>query len=137
MKPGEVAEALGIPASTIRRYVLDYKEFFSPSARKSKQREYLDSDVATLAQIRQLVGQGIRPNEIRNQLNATIDEQPPVTETAITLSGIMTKLHDQAAQIQDQADQLTQLQEQLSQVQAELDRLKTPWYKRIFRPPTE
>jgi DNA-binding transcriptional MerR regulator len=54
----EVSEILGIPASTLRRYVSDYFEFLSPEATQPHARRFNQTDLAALAKIRQGLNEG-------------------------------------------------------------------------------
>lgn len=148
LTPGQVSELLAIPASSLRRYVVDYGEFLSASARRSRRREYTPADVAIIGQVRTLAGQGLTVDEIRQALGQTVDVQPdePPDASALALPGILAgfdSIRERLQQIADEQEKTRQqvsaanadaaaLRERVERLEAELERARLPWYKRFF-----
>jgi DNA-binding transcriptional MerR regulator len=133
MRPGEVSELLQIPPSSLRRYVSEFGEYLSPNAQQSKRRDYTDQDIATIARIRELTAQGLTSEDIKPQLEKTVDQDQD-QETALTLPIVIQKF-------QDLTRQLETIQDQASQQAQQLEKLKSwaalPWWKRLFTRPPE
>lgn len=66
---GQTSGITGIPPQTLRRYIHDYKEFFSESAQKpTKGRRFTPVDINNLLLIRHLYFERIAPDRIRAAL---------------------------------------------------------------------
>ena len=75
--PGQISEMLKIPASTLRRYSVDFADVLSESASVSgRKRVYTDSDVLLLRKIRELSSQRLEPDEIRSRLQILEPDLP-------------------------------------------------------------
>ena len=116
---------LKIPASTLRRYSVDFADQLSDSARHTgHKRTYADDDVLTLRRIRKLSGQRLAPAEIRARL-AVMEPESPSSALAL-----MPEILNQFESLR--AD-LAQAHEKIDHLQARLDVLEMPWYRRLFK----
>ncbi|NOZ71743.1 MAG: MerR family transcriptional regulator [Chloroflexi bacterium] len=92
-RPSEVADLLGISASTLRRWSQQYSKFLSVAAGKhdsdewagGKHRRYSRADVQLLAQIQTFLKNGLTHAEVQNRLSAGHDSPEDVEEEQSTL----------------------------------------------------
>ena len=126
--PGIAAELLSTPPSTLRRYAVLFAPFLSSAARK-RRRSYTQPDLDTLAQIKELLSDGVLIADIPSKLEKVIDLDQPQS-TALTLPGLILQLQDMQAAFDNQAAQLVQLQNRIAW-------LETPFYRRIGKKPPE
>ena len=124
--PGIAAELLNTPPSTLRRYAVLFKAYLSSAARK-RRRLYTQQDIDTIAQIKELLSDGVLIKDIPPILEKVID-QDHNESIALTLPGLILQLQDMQAAFDNQSSQLDQLQKRL-------DWLETPFYKRIGKKP--
>ena len=128
--PGIAAELINIPPSSLRRYVVLYRDFLSPAARK-RPRSYNQADLTTLARVKELLTQGTLikdvPQILESEQGKIIDQDQPESK-ALTLPGLIVQLQDMQAAFDNQASQIVQLQKRL-------DWLELPIWKRIGRTP--
>lgn len=136
--PGEVSKMLDIPPSSLRRYVEKFGEQMSPSARRRRGRMFSDRDLALIAKIRDLTGQGVALEKIAPQLADVVDQTPPEElppQTALAIfQRISENMTDIAGQVKDQRQELEELRARMDALAAALESERnTPWYKRIFK----
>ena len=124
--PGIAAELLSTPPSTLRRYAVLFADFLSSGARK-RRRSYTQSDLDTLAQIKNLLIEGVLIADVPSKLEKVIDQDQPESK-ALTLPGLIVQLQDMQAAFDKQLAQIEQLQKRLTW-------LEQPFYKRIGRTP--
>lgn len=140
--PGETCQLTNIPPSTLRRYVAEFGEHLSPSARKLRGREFDDRDISILVQVRDLAQSGLTLNKIGEQLSETIEHEPagesePPAQTALMiinrigqqLESVSGQLSAVQADQSEQRSEIEQLKTQLEQLSAELqaERNKSIW----------
>lgn len=150
--PGEASQITGIPSSTLRRYVVEFGDHLSQSAKKQRGREFSDRDISILIEIRNLAQDGLTLDKIGEQLTATVEHEPegetePPAQTALVLinhigqqlksvsgqlSQIQTDQTEQRSEIEtlkEQVSEIDQLKEQISQLSAALEqeRKKSFW----------
>lgn len=89
MRPKEVAERLRVPATTLRLWSNEFKDYLSPSAQAqvsekgtALQRRYDDRDVLVFTQVKELLGQDLTYEQVRERLAG----EPPTEETALLLA---------------------------------------------------
>jgi DNA-binding transcriptional MerR regulator len=72
MKPNEAATILGIAASTVRAWTIQFRQYFSPSAQggDGRNRDLTETDVKILYFIDTLKHQSVPPDEIQLRLQA-------------------------------------------------------------------
>lgn len=137
--PGEVSKMLGIPGSTLRRYVAEFGAHLSPNARKLRGRSFSEDDLAIVYKIRELASQGVSLDHIEPQLAEALehharhdaDEQPPTVALAI-VARVSEKLDSFEDVLEKQAAMIADLQARLITLEAEAEQLKKPWYKRLL-----
>ena len=130
--PGIAAELLNMPSSSLRRYVVLYRDFLSPAARK-RPRSYNQADLTTIARVKELLSQGILVKDVPSVLESEqgqILDQDQNESTALTLPGLILQLQDMQAAFDNQAAQLDQLQNRITW-------LELPFYRRIGKKPPE
>ena len=130
--PGEVEKLLGVPSSTIRRYVQQFQSHFSPDARRLRGRRFLESDVHTVAQIRDLAQQGIRIKDIDARLGEVVQApSSPEEPEGMPPQTALLVIQNLVAQQKQQEDAIIALEDRINALQAEIIKLNTPWWKRI------
>ena len=78
--PGDVTELTGIPSSTLRLYVKQFKKHLSADAKRKRRRRFAEADIAMLTQARALMAEGYKVADVRTALANVVVEE---TETAI------------------------------------------------------
>ena len=67
--PGQVAELLSIPSSSLSRYAREFSEYLSESARVAgRRRAYTEGDVLILERVRALLLDGVPLGEVAARL---------------------------------------------------------------------
>ena len=133
-KPGEVAERLECSADTVRRYSARFAQHLSPSANpgKGKARLYNADDVYTLQTIKSLVEQGLKYDEIEEELKSlTLPESivpvapeldsPQLPAPVALLQQMVSTLESLA----DQSEQTNRLSRQVDQLSVENANLRS------------
>jgi len=129
LTPGQVSKLLDIPSSTLRRYVSHFGDYLSPDARLQRSRRFTDHDAAIIARIRDLTQQGIRLEDIPQQLGEVVGSERQEEEiTALALPGLVKQLDNIAQLFKDQQQDINQLRDELEALKRErrrslLDRL--------------
>lgn len=127
--PGEVTKFLGIPGSTLRRYVSTFGDYLSHSAKKRRGREFTDKDVAVLTRIRDLASQGRPLNAIGPELDKVFDtipndaELPPQTALAV--------IQRMGVSINQRFDDVEARLRAIEEAEAERHK-KRPWWRKLF-----
>jgi len=146
--PGDVTELTGIPSSTLRLYVKQFKKHLSADAKRKRRRRFTEADIAMLTQARALMAEGHKVADVRTALAAVVAEE---TETAIVqapqvgraLADIRKSYDQLAAQVADVTAEQATAQDALDNIQAKLKHLTDleawralPWWerRRIPRP---
>lgn len=83
-RPQDAAQRLGIASSTLRLWSAHFANELSDVARKvapggagpTAQRRYTDEDIRVLAQVKQLLGQGLTYEEVKRRLRPPAPERP-------------------------------------------------------------
>jgi len=131
--PAQTAETLTVPASTLRRWALVFKDYLSQ--RQGKKRSYSIADVDVFRQVRDLSQQGCTVEQIKERLTLIPPEQenPKAVASLVQFAREISIMRAENAELQlrldEQSQQLADLQEQLSAVNAWLS---LPWYRRII-----
>ena len=126
--PGIAAELLSTPPSTLRRYAVLFADFLSSGARK-RRRSYIQSDLDTLAQIKNLLTEGVLIADVPSKLEKVIDQDQPESK-ALALPGLILQISEMQSTFDTQASQIAQLQKRLAW-------LELPIWKRIGKKPPE
>ena len=123
--PRQVSEMIECPPSTLRRLATSYSDKLSETARgNGKRRLYSDDDVMLLKRIRQYTRQRKTPEQIRQLLDVV--EPEPTTNALALVPEIMQAFESMAGEITD-------LRTEINALRDDLERLKRPWYKRLFQ----
>ena len=146
--PGQVAELLKIPSSSLSRYAREFSEYLSESARVAgRRRAYTEGDVLILERVRALLLDGVPLGEVAARLRVVEGVLRQEGENQSTLQIIPTlaaklehaenALHN-ALTILDgmskEVERIPELERRLSELERELREYRdTPWYKRVFR----
>lgn len=124
----EVAHALQVTGTTVRRYCQEFTEHLSEGTRR-KRRAFTAGDIATLKRVQQLAGQGFTKAEINRLLFAPAEDEPQTTN-AITAFPEVAQFIEQVRQSQTETQaRIEALEHEVADLRAELAK---PWYKRIF-----
>lgn len=133
--PSQVSDMLGIPPSTLRRYVGDFGDHLSGEATSPRGRRYSDRDIAILKKARELLYQR-QPVDQVNALLAVIDdpEASPSDSLALVpdISAALTTALETARGLRLEVDDLADRQDRL---EALTEWLAIPWYRRIGQSP--
>lgn len=137
--PAQVSEMLGLPASSLRRYSVEYRDLLSGFAQaKGKKRRYTDADVQVIARIRELLREKKSPEEVRRLALIVEDPQPGsalalLPQIAAEFENLRTHLARMEQERQADREELQQLRDQVNQLHQELQAARIPWYKRFFK----
>lgn len=108
--PQEVASRLEVSASTLRRWSEEFSEFLSleaNSAEGRQHRRYSDEDLATLINVKGLLGEGLTYEQVHQRLRELRDSKPDTpgpmvaAEAALPLAPAMTFLADTLHNVAD------------------------------------
>ena len=151
--PGQISELLSVPASTLRRWAVNFEKALSPQAPEAgRHRVYANSDLEVFRQIRDLAAKGHSLRAIENILTVIpsgqakpeftpnfepVNEPTPDNETApnsalMIVTNMAGQVGTHNAQIQGLQDQINKQNERLA---ALTEYLALPWYKRIGKQP--
>lgn len=139
--PRQTSEMLGIPSSTLRRYVRTFEAFLSVSVtQRTRGRRFTARDIDVLRRARELLSTG-RSFEETAALLQVVEGDPTNNEMALSLvpsiSKALTEAVDSARGLHLEVKDLTLNQAaiagELTQIR---EWLALPWYRRLFgRPP--
>lgn len=152
MTIGEVAKLLDITPTSTRNYVHALgSNFLSPGALKPNGKRFTPEDVSTLRKFRLLLTEGYSYHDAIERLPVTPeivaepDRTEPETEEKQNSSAIQTiemferfqelmKLQQEQFQetVHAKDETISILQEENERLRLENDRLKLPWWKKLF-----
>lgn len=101
--PGQVSTMLSIPVSSLRRYAKIFADYLSPGAKRRK-RQYSDDDVLVLKRIRELAGNGMTTEEIKEVLTLVPQEDKPPDSALALMPTILEEFETLRRVIMDQQD---------------------------------
>lgn len=146
--PGQVAEMLEMPPSTLRNYAKRFEAYLSPQGGR-KQRLYTEKDLLIFAQIKDLSAANIPLDLIGPRL--VTEDQPPAKpqDTALSLiPSVAAEIESAQASARLALSNVEQLSAQLSELKQQQEKqaaqlakyqkyFSRPWWKRLFtKPPT-
>lgn len=149
---GETARFFNVTTVTIRNWVsLLGETYLSPSATRKTGKRFSNSDVTTLKKLRTLLEEGSTYDQVLDLLPTTPEiveettEEPALQSAEQPGSAIQTldilekfqalmKLQQQQNQetINAMGSHIETLKEENLRLQTEIERLKTPWFKKLF-----
>lgn len=137
--PSQVSDMLGIPPSTLRRYVADFGDHLSAKANRPRGRRYSDQDIATLKKARELLNQR-QPVDQVNRLLGIIDDPEATPSDSLALvpdiSTALTTALEAARGLRIEVDDLAERQDQADdRLDALTEWVAIPWYRRIGQSP--
>lgn len=115
MKTGDIARLLGVSSTTIREWIARFPDFFSEQ--RTKQRQYTEADMLTLATIANLSADGHSLAEIENKLATGYRVEHP----GVSNLGIDTRMIPAAAV--EQMIDASELRTELEITKSERDKL--------------
>jgi hypothetical protein len=115
---------LGIPPSTLRRYVSDFADFLSPEATQPRARRFNQTDLAALAKIRQgLYIDKIPVEKLKEELSAIVGDPLKAERALVEYEPINKALTSIRSDVTGILSRLEALEEKVNQ---------PPWWKRLF-----
>lgn len=124
--PAQASQLLGIPGSTIRRYCKLFGSFLSQDANKAR-RTFTDGDLVILSQVKELINQGVRVDQVASRLQPVNHDEP---DSRLVLPGLYKAVEGVKLSQAEQQRQLDELRRRLDEHDR---RERLPWYRRIFR----
>jgi len=141
ISPSQAAEILGLQKRTLRRWSSLFTNALSPSAgAKGRKRFYNGSDIATLQRAQKLKDQGMQLSEIASVLPvvpADEDESTSVVlapEANLALGQVIERARAIGDELVDQDERLVDQNERLRRIE---EFMRLPWYRRLFKKPTD
>ena len=141
--PSQVSAMLEIPASSLRRYAVQFAPYLSRAGNQSRRRAYTQNDVLVFKRIRELTGQGVPLEEVASRLQIVENEPPEKNALALVpeIAAEFQRLASQVARLPQLESQIAALAELVQSertarlaLENELREYRdTPWYKRVFR----
>ena len=154
----ELAKEAGLPDTTTRRYIGQFKEYF-PSKREGRTRLFPEEGAETLKEIAKLYSQGLTAPQVEERLRGKYEQTIEIEteETSLTVADRERELQSRERLAQaletlanqkekllelDRADQALaeknrELERELSELRDRLDRLegkdRGPWWKRLLK----
>jgi len=128
--PKQASQSLNVPASTLRRWSKEFSDHLSLH-KPGSHREYTTSDMSTLRKIRDHLDQGLRYEDIHNQLDI-IEEAPDKSTALLLIEDYTQALEDAQAIVQALK---SKMDNQDQRIKALEDYLSMPFHKRIFTKP--
>jgi len=113
LTPGELSELLDIPSSTLRRYVKHFGDHLSEDAQLPRGRRFHESDMHTIAMIRDLTQRGYKLEEIPGELDKPIEDAKLVTQE-LTERAVIKKLDSFASILEEHEKRLEKLEKRPS-----------------------
>ena len=137
--PSQVSDMLGIPPSTLRRYVADFGDHLSAEANRPRGRRYTDQDIATLKKARELLNQRQPVDQVNRLLGIIDDPEVSPSDSLALVPDISTALTTALEAARGLRVEVVDLAERQDQADDRLDALTewvvTPWYRRIGQSP--
>lgn len=131
--PLQIAQALEIPTSTLRRWSTRFGEFMSFSHSPGQKRSYTLEDLATLRRVRDLSRDGAPLEKIHETLIAeAVGADGPVS-ALINLSDIAQVMDNFRSQFASMEQKNKELQARINDLE---DYIHTPWWRRKKAPKT-
>lgn len=157
-RAGFVAEKLGVSVASVRSWSTQFSEFLSDAARTSvtpdgapTQRRYGDDDLALLAWVKALLGQGATFDEARRRLREMLPEEraapppsdnltPPITPpnetTVLALPDMWRAITDaHRGEVEALREALHQAQARAERAEREADTLRAQLAPPVLPPP--
>jgi len=155
-KLSELARQAGLPDTTARRYMGQFKEYF-PSKREGRTRLFPEEGAETLKEIAKLYSQGLTAPQVEERLRGQFEQTIETEETSLTVADRERELQSRERLAQaletlanqkekllelDRTDQALaeknrELERELSELRDRLDRLegkdRGPWWKRLLK----
>lgn len=127
--PKQVSEMLGLPASSLRRYAVDWSAYLSEYANRSgRKRRYTDQDILILKKVRELTSQRRGADEIAAQLSIVDNDN---NQSALSLMPqIMSEFENVRARFAAQDDRLQDYETRIQQLEEKLK--KRSLWERLF-----
>ena len=129
--PSQAAEVLSVSNSTLRRWAGLFEDSLDP--RRGKQRRYSVADVSTFSRIKELFGQGLTADQVKEAL-PVIDrkKQGKDNGSALIVTDFARMLEATRFDFVNLQSQLTEQAALIQALQAEVELLRKPWYRRMF-----
>ena len=142
---------LQIPASTLRRYCVEFSSHLSDHATRQRKRRYTESDIAVLSRARELLSQGktsgqadkllgimSSDNDLPDQTLALIPTiSKSLTEALDTARALRAELNTVNATIQDHDKRMSDSERKIDELTTKLEQLerdhRSPWYKKLVQ----
>lgn len=133
LSPNQVYTLLGVSSSTVRRWSVIFQEYLSPQ--KGKHRAYTPDDFAILKRVRDLSGEGILIEDIRNMLKVRVIDEPKVSEGKglVVYEDFIEYLELSRSTIQRLELRIKEQEEKIDQLLEVTEYLSLPFYKRLGR----
>lgn len=129
--PGQMAETLTVPASTVRRWAKRFEKYLSQQ--QGKKRVYTMQDMDTMRQIRDMSAQGLTLDQIANALQVV--EPPKETDKSLISPEAVRAIEQLNNQFTLLQDAFNKQQTELDELRQELEAIRAfnalPWYKRM------
>lgn len=133
--PAQVTESLNVPASTVRRWAAQFKDFLS--TQQGKKRMYTVTDVDVFRRIRDLSAQGYSLKRIAEML-PVVEPAPNESTALMTVADFTRSLesaHETIAHLEARIRSLEGLEARIKSLEARDAWYRLPWYQRIGRKP--
>jgi len=144
-RPGDAADIIGVTTPTLRNYSIQFADYLSEGTQSRTLKRYTDDDILILHYAKSQLDDGFTYEQVRDQLQdrpligeVLEDDWQPEPEPEPdpdlgsepdrqlqTLEYIKIIVDSTTATIQAKDDQIEYLK-------AEIERLRKPWYKRLF-----
>jgi len=134
LSPSQAAEVLQIHKRTLRRWSVLFANSLSPSAGATgKKRFYNGADIQTLRRVEKLKANGMQLAEIADVLPVVPADENESTsvvlapEANLALGQVIERARAIGDELVDQDERLRRIEEFM----------KLPWYRRLFKKPTD
>ena len=138
--PSQVSEMLDIPGSSLRRLASQFSDRLSESANK-RRRTYTDEDIKVLKRVRELTGQGMSIEEIKNVIDVAPSDSAlaKVPESSLALlPEVLQEFESLRSEISDLRSEVNELKEWKSERDAKTaEYKKIPRWRRVFTDPPD
>jgi len=141
LTPSQAAEVLQIHKRTLRRWSVLFANALSPSAGATgKKRFYNSADIQTLRRVEKLKKDGMQLSEIASVLPVVpADEDQPnplilAPEANLALGQVIERARAIGDELIDQDERLVDQNERLRRIE---EFMRLPWYRRLFKKPTD
>ena len=141
-KIGDVATDLDVSLQTVRNWLKLGDEYFSESATRQTGKRFAPSDIQQLQTIKSLLADGLTYEDIPTRLSPApqvveiLDDhqEPPTTNQDATSALQLIELTQYVIDQQKETFQVTldAKDETIQVLKDEIERLRRPWWKRLF-----